>query len=272
MAFAEVEAFLDTPVKRYSSGMYVRLAFAVAAHLEPEILIVDEVLAVGDAQFQSKCLGKMQDVSRGQGRSVLFVSHNMEAIQALCTKCVMLRQGSLQFDGETADAVDHYRRPPATGSDAGPSRNAGSTHIISVLARPGDGRGFALESGSPAEFVVKLNLIKDYDELLIGINIDSMNGRRVATMWSGFRQQGYSSTAGTHEFHCLVDRVDLVPGDYSITATLGDRQEGFDLVENAMTLTVIGRMPEGAIRSPNNEHGFWNPSYRWRAEGGTNEL
>ncbi|ARV61256.1 teichoic-acid-transporting ATPase [Nostocales cyanobacterium HT-58-2] len=106
--FAEVEKFLDTPVKRYSSGMYVRLAFAVAAHLEPEILIVDEVLAVGDAQFQKKCLGKMQDVSRNQGRTVLFVSHNMDAIQRLCIQSVMLERGQVSAQGDTNSIVMHY--------------------------------------------------------------------------------------------------------------------------------------------------------------------
>jgi lipopolysaccharide transport system ATP-binding protein len=108
VAFAEVEKFLDTPVKRYSSGMYVRLAFAVAAYLEPEILIVDEVLAVGDAQFQKKCLGKMQDVSKEDGRTVLFVSHNMDAIQRLCSHCVMLERGQLIAQGDTASIVVRY--------------------------------------------------------------------------------------------------------------------------------------------------------------------
>ena len=98
VAFAEVEKFLDTPVKRYSSGMYVRLAFAVAAHLEPEILIVDEVLAVGDAEFQKKCLGKMEDVSQS-GRTVLFVSHNMDAISRLCASCLYLVKGRLEMAG-----------------------------------------------------------------------------------------------------------------------------------------------------------------------------
>jgi lipopolysaccharide transport system ATP-binding protein len=101
VAFAEVDKFLDTPVKRYSSGMYVRLAFAIAAHLEPEILIVDEVLAVGDISFQQKCLGKMHDVSTGAGRTVLFVSHNLDAIQTLCRRCIWLDQGSLKEDGGT---------------------------------------------------------------------------------------------------------------------------------------------------------------------------
>ena len=97
--FADVEKFLDTPVKRYSSGMYVRLAFAVAAHLEPEILIVDEVLAVGDAEFQKKCLGKMEEVSEGGGRTVLFVSHNMNAVQTLCNRCILLDGGHIRLDG-----------------------------------------------------------------------------------------------------------------------------------------------------------------------------
>jgi len=108
VAFAEIERFLDTPVKRYSSGMYVRLAFAVAAHLEPEILIVDEVLAVGDAQFQKKCLGKMQDVARGQGRTILFVSHNLPTIQRLCASCIYLRQGSIELMAPTPDVMRRY--------------------------------------------------------------------------------------------------------------------------------------------------------------------
>lgn len=107
VAFAEVEQYLDTPVKRYSSGMYVRLAFAVAAHLEPEILIVDEVLAVGDTEFQKKCLGKMGDVAH-EGRTVLFVSHNMNAIQRLCKRCIVLSQGLIVFDGNAGSAVGFY--------------------------------------------------------------------------------------------------------------------------------------------------------------------
>lgn len=107
VAFSGVEKYIDTPVKRYSSGMYVRLAFAVAAHLEPEILIVDEVLAVGDAEFQKKCLGKMQDVSN-EGRTVLFVSHNLVAVQTLCNKGILLQEGKLTFDGSASDAIDKY--------------------------------------------------------------------------------------------------------------------------------------------------------------------
>jgi lipopolysaccharide transport system ATP-binding protein len=106
--FAEVEKFLDTPVKRYSSGMYVRLAFAVAAHLEPEILVIDEVLAVGDAQFQKKCLGKMNDVSNNEGKTILFVSHNMPSIISLCNKGMILSEGIKTFDGEIQNVIDNY--------------------------------------------------------------------------------------------------------------------------------------------------------------------
>lgn len=108
VAFSGIEQFIDTPVKRYSSGMYVRLAFAVAAHLEPEILIIDEVLAVGDAEFQKKCLGKMKDVSEQDGRTVLFVSHNMEAVQNLCNKVMLLKQGEVISSGQPADVVTRY--------------------------------------------------------------------------------------------------------------------------------------------------------------------
>ena len=125
VAFAEVEKFLDTPVKRYSSGMYVRLAFAVAAHLEPEILIVDEVLAVGDAEFQKKCLGKMEDVSRG-GRTVIFVSHQMNAVQALCTHCLLLIKGRLHAVGKPANIINDYLRASVTSSQWS---NSGEQHV-----------------------------------------------------------------------------------------------------------------------------------------------
>jgi lipopolysaccharide transport system ATP-binding protein len=108
IAFAGVEKYVDTPVKRYSSGMYVRLAFAVAAHLENEILIIDEVLAVGDAEFQKKCLGKMEDVSKGQGRTVLFVSHNLTAVKSLCNKSIVLENGLLKFSGSVNQSINEY--------------------------------------------------------------------------------------------------------------------------------------------------------------------
>ena len=137
VAFAEVENFLDTPVKRYSSGMYVRLAFAVAAHLEPEILIVDEVLAVGDAEFQKKCLGKMHDVATG-GRTILFVSHNMQAVSVLCSRGLFLRGGSLAYAGGVKETIDRYLSTfsKTRGSDECPDRRPGSGEYRYTLASP----------------------------------------------------------------------------------------------------------------------------------------
>jgi lipopolysaccharide transport system ATP-binding protein len=128
--FAEVEKFLDTPVKRYSSGMYVRLAFAVAAHLEPEILIVDEVLAVGDAQFQKKCLGKMEDVSKKQGRTVLFVSHSMSTITSLCNRAILMEAGRIKKDADTASAILAYY---SSGQSSPTQMNYSDSEV-----RPGD--------------------------------------------------------------------------------------------------------------------------------------
>jgi len=127
--FAGVEKFLDTPVKRYSSGMQVRLAFAVAAHLEPEILLVDEVLAVGDAEFQQKCLGKMKDVTR-EGRTVVFVSHNLAAVRSLCPRALVLEKGRLAFDGDTDDAVHRYLGHVGDAGDAVAEADALRLHVV----------------------------------------------------------------------------------------------------------------------------------------------
>jgi lipopolysaccharide transport system ATP-binding protein len=129
VAFADLARFLDTPVKRYSSGMYVRLAFAIGAHLDPEVLIVDEVLAVGDLAFQRKCLGKMGEVSR-QGRTVLFVSHNMAAVEHLCRSGLVLQHGEVAFRGTARDAVDHYVRSAAVNP-----HDPGS-HVVDLAAAP----------------------------------------------------------------------------------------------------------------------------------------
>jgi homopolymeric O-antigen transport system ATP-binding protein len=144
VAFAEVEKFLDTPVKRYSSGMYVRLAFAIAAHLEPEILVVDEVLAVGDAEFQKKCLGKMDEVSRREGRTVLFVSHNLDAIARICRRGLLLSGGNAVFSGSAADVVERYARarlgPSRSLEDFRAPRSPGENELIAVWTATPQGR------------------------------------------------------------------------------------------------------------------------------------
>ncbi len=162
VAFAEVERFLDTPVKRYSSGMYVRLAFAVAAHLEPEILIVDEVLAVGDAEFQKKCLGKMQERGRGQGRTVLFVSHNMGAVQSLCTTAMALSKGRLVNRGPVRDIVKQYLQGSGTEDEASVWVNSTRQHDGPYFMP----RRFAVVDAGTGESVAQ---IARTDELMVQI-------------------------------------------------------------------------------------------------------
>lgn len=211
VAFAEVEKFLDTPVKRYSSGMYVRLAFAVAAHLEPEVLIVDEVLAVGDAQFQQKCLGKLQDLSKYE-RTILFVSHNMDAIQQLTEKCILLTAGCVEYVGDVATAVDKYQSMISLNSSFEaidiPSHLEGFT-IKKVLF---DKSKLELGFNKPIYISVDLKLDKNFESISFGFGIVNSLGARIMTLERTI--EGLSTGRLTIEFklnnHCLP------PGNYSL--------------------------------------------------------
>jgi lipopolysaccharide transport system ATP-binding protein len=230
--FAEVERFLDTPVKRYSSGMYVRLAFAVAAHLEPEILIVDEVLAVGDANFQKKCLGKMQEVALG-GRTVLFVSHNMAAVQSLCSRAVLLRTGEVQSDGKIINVLPEYikssdRLKSITGSD--PLVLGDKFELIKFVIHP-----TSVFSGSAVRFQIIFRSPARVNLSELAILIYSPAGARVGII--DLRGRGVPVTidaAGSWEISVPVQSLPLVEGLYSagIYLNTGSVVEDFlDLVE-----------------------------------------
>ena len=181
--FSGVERYIDTPVKRYSSGMYVRLTFAVAAHLESEILVVDEVLAVGDAEFQKKCLGKMGDISKGEGRTVLFVSHNMAAVDALCHKSMVLKNGEKVFEGSQKDGLKYYlsqQSPLNTSKQYFTEEDAPGDYrakILAVEALPGKGNSINFENGIKLAFTIKSNItnslldvsfnVKSHDQTLL---------------------------------------------------------------------------------------------------------
>lgn len=167
VAFAEIEKFLETPVKRYSSGMYVRLAFAVAAHLDPDILVVDEVLAVGDAQFQRKCLGKMREVSSGGGRTVLFVSHAMHTVRALCQRGLVLAEGRLIFDGPVEDAISTYTNSPSQGALA-VNRAAGVALLEATLECQGENALVTVHA--------VFELTKPVGDAGIGIHLETPSG------------------------------------------------------------------------------------------------
>jgi lipopolysaccharide transport system ATP-binding protein len=250
VAFAEVEKFLDTPVKRYSSGMYVRLAFAVAAHLEPEILIVDEVLAVGDVQFQKKCLGKMEDVSR-QGRTVLFVSHNMSAVELLCSRAILLDHGRLRMDDTARNVVKHYveesHARPRGGQLAQRTDRKGSGAARAVAFRVLNALGeeeASMESGG--DYMLAVDYENHTEAALenVAVSIDFFDERnvRILLLRSNFTEQNLTLRPGRGRFHCAVKNLPLANGLYTISIYMSARAdtEVLDWIEDAASVTVSG--------------------------------
>ncbi len=247
VAFAETERFLDTPVKRYSSGMYVRLAFAVAAHLDPEILIIDEVLAVGDAEFQKKCLGRMSAVAKG-GRTVLFVSHNLSAVQQLCTRGVVLKNGQMVCDLTAADAVEAYLALITSRSgqclrERTDRTGTGVARLEHVEIQGGGGtNGGTLRTGEPAEFAFAVS--RSLPELNCVFTIYDARGAAVANFNSRLRGLD-DETSPAAKFTCHIDELLLLPGHYRINAALAHRTDTVDHVEGAAVFEVH----PGPIRS-----------------------
>lgn len=244
--FAEVGEFLDTPVKRYSSGMQVRLAFAVAAHLEPEILLVDEVLAVGDVAFQKKCLGRMGEVA-GEGRTVLFVSHNMAVIQALCHRGLVLDGGSLRVDGSIDEAVSHYladlERALSTELADRTDRRGWKQYLVERIDIAGGGRA-ALMTGKPAEFTFHVS--ETTPSMACGFTISNHLGHPVASFRSSRGGPGDTIEPSLgNAFACRVDPLTLVPGRYRIDVELWARGLLQDAVEGATVFDVEHGTMEG---------------------------
>ncbi|BAZ03872.1 ABC transporter ATP-binding protein [Calothrix sp. NIES-3974] len=262
--FAEVEKFLDTPVKRYSSGMYVRLAFSVAAHLEPEILIVDEVLAVGDAQFQKKCLGKMQDVSQDEGRTVLFVSHNMDAIQRLCSQCIMLEKGRFITQGNTDSIVLRYlstnllKAAPRKWIDVSQASRIGSGEArfekvqYSSLNQLAD---FQPYSEGPLEFLI--DIVSDSARSLgsLGISLCDKLGNTLVNADSLAIGEVINLNKGSNIIKIKINSVYLNPGFYTVALWLADPLGNhiFDYVEAAFELEIINLNADGLGIRPHGD-------------------
>ena len=220
VAFAEVEKFIDTPVKRYSSGMYVRLAFAVAAHLDTEILIVDEVLAVGDEAFQKKCLGKMDDVARA-GRTVLFVSHNLQAVSALTRRALLLDGGNLLHTGETHAALERYRAVLSSGDTCefvAPHKQAGLLSARVITSTGGRLHAF----GKPLTFEFELLLRKKPRSGVFSFELADDAGRPVAHLWLLDSVTPWSR-AGRLNVRCVLPYPRLYMGNYAVNTHLSDR-------------------------------------------------
>jgi lipopolysaccharide transport system ATP-binding protein len=244
VAFSETERFIDTPVKHYSSGMQMRLAFAVAAHLEPEILIIDEVLAVGDLSFQNKCLGKMQDVA-GEGRTVLFVSHNMGAVANLCTSALWLADGQVVMRGSVQDTIAAYMQRVGGPVQNDPSRwkhhGSGDARIIDarVLDVQGEGRtAFGMGETLVVEFDAEFS--RSFPSLVMSVHVKRVDtGLAVLDMLSTDGGSGFEQLpVGKHRFVVEMPHCPLYPGTYtaSLYITVGGRI--VEYVEDALTFSM----------------------------------
>ena len=250
VAFSELEQFIDTPAKRYSTGMYVRLAFAVAAHLEPEILLVDEVLAVGDASFQKKCLGKMGDVAK-EGRTVLFVSHNMAAVENLCTHALWLEHGQVRMNGKTAPIVDQYLGEiPATAKkipvkDRTDRQGSGLLKLIDFyvldetgkrlnILRPGNTYRFHLVCESKA-------IDRSLAKVSAGISLKDFRNETIWIVNSNFTHEMKTLHPGITHIECTVCDFNVAEGTYSVSLSLGlGTTELLDAVTDAVEISVEG--------------------------------
>jgi ABC-type polysaccharide/polyol phosphate transport system ATPase subunit len=249
VAFAEVERFLDTPVKHYSSGMYVRLAFAVAAHLEPEILIVDEVLAVGDSEFQRKCLGKMEEVAHA-GRTVLFVSHNMQAIASLTKRTLVLDRGACVFDGPTIEGIAHYRSMQgahaASPGSYGAAPGAKGNHVAAarvITSEPGG----VQRCGRQIRFEFVLDIPEPASALTFSFEVIDADERPLCQLWCFDRDARFRHDAGRYTLTFDVPAFHAYKGSHTIRTSFFDRRT-FDEIESLSQLCPFDVTMDGVDR------------------------
>ena len=261
--FSGVGRFLDTPVKRYSSGMQVRLAFAVAAHLEPEVLIVDEVLAVGDAEFQRKCLGRMQDVSRSEGRTVLFVSHNMDAVQRLCSRAVLLERGRLVTAGAVAGVVAQYLARAETPSAAGAWIDlSGVERQGSGVARTARARyrsdldaigGLPYPDG-PLTVTIEVDVTEPCTVASLAVTLYDLQGPKLVNADTIAIGRTLRLEPGRREITVRIDAVHLNPGVYLMGFWLaGPLGAVYDYVLSGFEVEVVAHQASGLGRAPGDD-------------------
>lgn len=249
VAFAEMEKFIDTPVKRYSSGMYVRLAFAVAAFLDPEILIVDEVLAVGDTGFQRKSLGRLNEASQQQGRTVLFVSHDLQAIRTFCRRVILLEQGRLIFDGPAAEGIERYLRSVPdqvdlrkTGLKDRRNRTSGAVRFTDVTALTADGRpSWHFDSGDTIRLRFSYEVMESVPDLGFLIMLRSAGDeRQITTIYEALSDRPLAA-GGKATFDLVLPRLPLRPCEVSLYAALGhiDRRSYYDVIDTNVDLPLL---------------------------------
>ncbi len=273
VAFAEMEKFLDTPVKHYSSGMYVRLAFAVAAHLNSEILVVDEVLAVGDMAFQKKCLGKMGELSR-VGRTVLFVSHNVAAVENLCRHGIVLQGGKLVFEGTSKDAVRHYLGSLSGARDstrhvidltAGSERQSGLLKQLEFYANGNQPLVEGLQIGSGFQVRVHFDLPHLTSNFNVGLGFNNAFGQRAFTAGSQFAPDRHpGALIGPQVLICDIPSLTLTPGEYSLNVWLEIENAEVDSAKDAARILILESDYYGTGKVPWN--GLFVLRHHWHVE------
>lgn len=243
--FAGVDRYIDTPVKRYSSGMYVRLAFSVAAHLESEILIVDEVLAVGDAEFQKKCLGKMGDVTKGEGRTVLFVSHNMAAVQNLCDTGIMMLNGTIDYQGNIQTAIDHYLKGSSSVSKIEFSekkfRSPYKTHLksIELLNSKTDEAQPSFKMGEDIKVRMTFKMLENFNDLGITLRMSDVYGSGIAA-WRT-KEMGVKLNADKEDYtvDIIISGLNVFDGFYNLSFSMINGRDNIDIMGSVLSFEII---------------------------------
>jgi lipopolysaccharide transport system ATP-binding protein len=239
--FAEMEKFIDTPVKRYSSGMYVKLAFSVAAHLDSEIMIMDEVLAVGDVNFQQKCLQKMRKIAKEEGRTILYVSHNMATIKTLCDRCIVLKKGQVVFDGDVDEAINVYSNDFNLSAKkeydfTQGKRIDGITNEYKLLKGCLEKSDINLKEN--LKFTLDINAYKNDKDFLLRYVVFNSTGNTIGTAYSKL----FALKEGHNSIKFIFDTKNLVPGKYMIDLVLcqykDNSQTRHDIVVRAMAFNI----------------------------------
>ena len=259
--FAGVQKFIDTPLKHYSSGMQLRLAFAVAAFLENEILIIDEVLAVGDVEFQKKCLGKMEDISKNQGRTVLFVSHNMDIISSLCKNGVLLSNGQCIESGAINEVIKKYLNINSVVNTIVP--NSSKEAFISDFYLS-EKNNYNTHSESSACFTIEIESKVDTKKVQVGIGINDIYGYRLVTPFTMHFDKKIELKKGLNSIKCVIDKLPLKPNLYNVEIYLGDGYSVFDYQKNDLQFEVLPNSKSDYLVYPNSSQGSFLISQEWQ--------
>ena len=261
VAFADMSRFIDTPAKRYSSGMAVRLAFAVAAHLDPEILVVDEVLAVGDFEFQKKCIGKMQDVT-GDGRTVLFVSHNLSTVSKLCSRCAWIDDGRVRRSGDVDGVISAYEESILSGIEASKEKpNVQDARIDRATILPVGSAGNCIRPGDAIRISINLQCRKPLGRVHVGCGLYAEDGRRLSLLESRCEDVYFDLKAGETTLECHVSSIPLVEGRYTLNVALMQGRTLLDASARVASFRV--RNPE-LLLSDAEEYGPLRIQHSWQ--------